>query len=130
MWRKVASNPAYDDVRINLASDMANAGMGPGVQKQLTPRQFGETKPNVPVTVFLLRCWSVWRARQVPAWLADEAHPYRPRELAHQVRTLRSELVRFQAALAPGSPFCGTASAERVARGWAPDLVTHVKARA
>ena len=128
MWWRVASHPAYGDVRITLVPGMLNSGIGTGAQKQMTPRQFGEATPNVPCTVFLLRCWSVWRARQ-GAWLDDGRYPYRRRELALQVQQLRAELVQFQAALAPGSPFCGSMVAERLARGWAPEIVAAVTGR-
>ena len=85
-----------NDVRINLSSQMANAGMGAHVQKQLTPRHYGETKPNVPCTVFLLRCGSLWRAQQ-GSWVDDERHPWRRREFNLGVQDLRAELVRYQA---------------------------------
>ena len=129
-WWLVSSNPAFADVRINLTSDMVSAGLGVGVQKQLTPKHFGESKPNVPVTVLLLRCWSIWRARQSPAWLADQAHPYRPRELREQVRALRQDLLEFHAALAPGTPFLRSPRAQGLARDWVADLVEVVTQRA
>ena len=133
LWWRITSSALYKDVRINIASEMANAGMGADglqVQKQFKPERFGETKPNVPVTVLVLRCWSIWRAQQ-GSWIDDVRHPYRRRELRHQQKLLRDDVASFHAAaaLAPDAPFCNNADAHRLARHWVPDIVTAVTGR-
>ena len=127
LWWRIVSHPNANDVRINLHARLGSAGLGYGVQKQVTPRHFDEVKPLVPRCVFLLRCWSIWRVQR-GSWLDDERYPYRRREFVEQVEILHQDLMDYHRGLPPGAPFLNNAAAASVARRWAPAVVDGVAA--
>ena len=66
VWFKIQQNPMYFDIKVRLQKPVMNTETGMGTHKKtkaLTPEHYGETPEHCPLTMFILRCWGVWRSR-------------------------------------------------------------------
>ena len=98
-------------------------GMGPWLMsKQVTPREFGETRDEPVRSLLLLRAWTLWRARQ-NGWAEDRS--CRKRHFQEQEALLERDVKAFCAPCR----LLGNATANAVLRELIPSLVERLLSR-
>jgi hypothetical protein len=96
-------------------------GMGAWLMsKQVTPRDYGETREEPVRSLLLLRAWSLWRARQTD-WA--DARGFRKRHFEEQEALLERDVK----ALGAPCRLLGNAKANSVLREVAPSLVARLR---
>ena len=96
----IADSPG-DVLHIRVRERWRCPARGGGLQshiplsKHITPRHYGETRDDPTVCLFLLRAWSIWRARQ-GGWA--NAFAWRSNHFAEQESQLERDVAMYNAA--------------------------------
>ena len=125
-WFYMTKTPGFFDVKVWLKTPfrcMSGEGMGvTHMSRTLTPHHYGDSWEDPWRTIFLLRAWTIWRAR----WLGwSRAKECRHREVCRQLDRFVADLkqAHVEHGLPLRNPLLGNALAHKFLLQWTADAV-------